>query len=62
VRGDHPPRVKPTGDFGNAIEGTRIGNRLRYRVFAKKSAVSQLSTFATQSPESDSRREKGGLS
>ena len=35
--GDMSPRVKLTGDFGNAIEGIRISNRLPPLVFAKNS-------------------------
>jgi hypothetical protein len=35
--GDRSSRVKLTGDFGNAIEGIRISNRLPLLVFAKNS-------------------------
>src|SRR6185436_1783812 len=35
--GDMSPRVKLTGDFGHAIEGIRISNRLPPLVFAKNS-------------------------
>ena len=35
--GDMSPRVKLTGDFGNAIEGIRISNHLPLLVFAKNS-------------------------
>jgi hypothetical protein len=37
VRGGRSSRVKLAGDFGNAIERIRIGDRLPFLVFAKNS-------------------------
>ena len=48
--GNSSPRVKLTGDFGNAIEVIRNQRFPPVSRFREKFLALQLSTFATQSP------------
>ncbi len=50
--GDMSPRVKLTGDFGNAIEGIRISNRLPPLVVAKNSWRCNFRLLQQYPPES----------
>src|SRR5271154_1455279 len=49
------PHVKLTGDFGNAIEVTRIGDCFPSRVFAKNSQTCNFRLLQHNRPRADMR-------